>query len=535
LHRPGSAAERRTARILTPPEEDFVRYADILGLALAALWQQKTRTLLTTLGVVFGSLVLAASLSIGHGVQETIERESHRSDFLRRVEVRAQWRGRETDIPADELQVKGEMSDDRRERIRKALLDRRLRFNPDGPQVKLTRDLLRSLAQIEHVEAVMPTVRMYGWAVFGGRSQATEMVSAKPDNGSLWRRVLAGRCFAGPDERSALVSEFLLYQLGVADDSALIDVVGKKLRLEFRVERQGAGLTLYLTKSGGGEATREETSALDKVKKQLPEALDKFALAAPEKDALRRALRERPPRTADVYATELTIAGVLRQPTAEDQKAWWDMVHADVVLPLYTAEDLFFRAPAPNERGVDTATLFVDREQNVKEVIQRVLDTGLDGFGRMDYIERERLTYLLIFGGMTCVAGVALLVAALGIANTMLMSVLERTREVGIMKAVGAGDGHVQLVFLLEGAIIGLLGGGVGLLLAWAASIPGDRWVRSIVMRDMKIELKEALFIFPPWLLAVVMLFAVIVTTLAAVYPARRAAKVNPVTALRHE
>jgi len=114
------------------PEENPVRCADILGLALVALWQQKARTLLTTLGVVFGSLVLAASLSIGQGVQETIERESHRSDYLRRVEVRPQWQGRETDIPAEELRVKGEMSDTRRERIRKALVQRRLRFNANG-------------------------------------------------------------------------------------------------------------------------------------------------------------------------------------------------------------------------------------------------------------------------------------------------------------------------------------------------------------------------------------------------------------------
>jgi putative ABC transport system permease protein len=136
---------------------------------------------------------------------------------------------------------------------------------------------------------------------------------------------------------------------------------------------------------------------------------------------------------------------------------------------------------------------------------------------------------------MTCVAAVALLVAALGIANTMLMSVLERTREIGIMKAVGAGNGHLLCVFLLEGALIGLCGGALGLLFAWGASFPGDAWVRSMVTRDLKIDLQESLFAFPPWLLLTVLLFAVAVTTAAAVYPARRAALVHPVAALRHE
>ena len=136
---------------------------------------------------------------------------------------------------------------------------------------------------------------------------------------------------------------------------------------------------------------------------------------------------------------------------------------------------------------------------------------------------------------MTCVAGVALLVAALGIANTMLMSVLERTREIGIMKAVGAGNLHLQLIFLIEGGLIGLSGGGLGLALGWGASFPADSWVRSMVSRDLKIELSEPIFVFPAWLTLTVLAFAVIVTILAAVAPARRAARVDPVAALRHE
>ncbi len=172
---------------------------------------------------------------------------------------------------------------------------------------------------------------------------------------------------------------------------------------------------------------------------------------------------------------------------------------------------------------------------NVKEVAKQVEDLGLDSRAAIEFIERERLTYILIFGGMTCVAGVALLVSSLGIANTMLMSVLERTREIGIMKAVGADNRHLQFIFLVEGGLIGLAGALIGLLLAYSASFPGDTWVRSMVQRDMKIDLHGSIFAFPPWIGVTVVFFTVLVTTVAALYPARHAAKIDPVKALRHE
>jgi putative ABC transport system permease protein len=517
-----------------------MRIADILGLALSALWQQKARTLLTTLGVIFGSFVLAASLSIGHGVQETIERESRRSKQLRKVDVQPQWQGRQSDIPAEQVRVEGRLNDARRQRIRTALVNRKRNFNPRGPGVPLTRDRLRLLADIEHVEAVIPVVSLNGWAIFGPRSELVTMISAESDSASLRSRIVTGRFFDSPDEPSAVVTELLLYQAGMTDDAAIDGIVGQKVRLEFHAERRAFGLGMYLLKPEGVGNTREESSAMEKIKNQLPGRLDQFDLAPAERDLLGRALRESPPKQAEVYGTEVTVTGVLRMPTEEEQNdagrtMSWEQTYSDVVLPLRTAEDLFFHPSAQGELGVHRALLVVDHEQNVKAVVEEVKKLDLRAFAATEWIDRQRLMYLLIFGAMTCIAGVALLVAALGIANTMLMSVLERMREVGIMKAVGAGNGHIQLIFLVEGALIGLVGGGMGLLLAWAASLPADRWVRSMVQRDLNIELKEALFVFPPWLLLVVVLFAVLVTTLAAVYPARRAAKLSPVTALRHE
>src|ERR1700722_19701123 len=98
-----------------------MRPADLLILPLAALWQQKLRTTLTTLGVVFGSFVLAASLSVGQGVQDLIERESHRSDFWSGINVSPGNPPEQSANPPEPIAVNGEMTEVRRERLRRAI------------------------------------------------------------------------------------------------------------------------------------------------------------------------------------------------------------------------------------------------------------------------------------------------------------------------------------------------------------------------------------------------------------------------------
>jgi putative ABC transport system permease protein len=525
------------ARPFSCCEDLPVRLADILGLALSALWQQKVRTSLTTLGVVFGSFVLAASLSIDQGVQDTITRESSRTDLLRKITVRPQWGSGESDLSAKEAEVKGSMSDARRQRLRQAITEHKARYAGRRPRVTLTREKLRELSALEHVEATVPVVWQNGFALLEQRVQSADVASVRPGDDFSRQRLVAGRFFEAPDERAAVVSEFLLYRWGLTDDADFDTVVGKKLRLEFRPVQREAGFGIYLVKPDGGETSREEVAVLDKIRAQLPTVVQKLDLSATDRDILLKAVRPRPAESATVSSEEFPIVGVVRLATAEERKGPWDPLRteADVLLPVETATDLFFKVPGLGHQGVDQAVVIVDREEHVKEVFGRVKEMGLDGHAAIEFIERERFLYLMIFGGMTCVAAVALLVAALGIVNTMLMSVLERTREIGIMKAVGAGNRHLQLIFVVEGALLGLLGGGFGLLLAWGTSFPGDAWFRSLVSRDLNIELHGSLFVFPLWLIVVVLLFAVGVTTLAAVYPARRAARVDPVTALRHE
>jgi putative ABC transport system permease protein len=524
-----------------------VRWIDLLRLPLAALGQQKIRTCLTTMGVVFGAFVLAASLSIDEGVQRTIEREANKGDVSRKVTVYAGWRPTEPK-KADDVKVAGRMSPERRERIRKILAERALQSDSPQEQVNLTQERLGELSRLPHVRLMIPIVGGRVVATLGNRPEEASVLSGAGEDPEFRKRVVVGRTFESDDERSVLLSEMFAHRIGLVDDADLEQVLGRPLRIEIRSQEDGPSFYVSIAnrpRGGGGrdrdrdrDRGRDEQAALRQLAWQLPGALDALSLTDDERAILKEAIECEPAKAdSGVVVEDFRVVGIFREMNDDERKEAWSQfpADADLVLPRATAVDFALRDSAYREQGLGQAVLFIDDVRNVKEVEGKVEALGLRSHSAHDFIERQRLTYLLIFGGMTCVAGVALLVASLGIANTMLMSVLERRREIGIMKAVGAADWQLQAVFIIEGALIGLVGGALGLLLAWSISFPGDAWVRSMVQRDMKIDLTGSIFAFPAWIGTTVVLFTLGVTIVAALYPARRAAKVDPVTALRHD
>ena len=513
-----------------------MHWFDVLRLPLASLGHQKLRAFLTTMGVVFGAFVLAASLSIDEGVQRTIERESNKGDIARKVNVASNWRVTRTK-PAKEVKVSGRMSPDRRERIRKVLAEQD-QDGVSGEQVNLTSPRLEALSRLPHVRQMVPIVHTGVVATLGNRPEEASVSSGAGEDPELRKRIIAGRAFESDDERSVLLSEMFAYRIGLIDDADLDQVIGKPLRVQIRGQEAGPSLNVFLTDQSKASDSVTEQGALRQLSWQLPEALDRFSLTGEEIEALRKATRQEPAKVDSVaVADDFRVVGIFRKMNEAEQKESWSQFPAetDLVLPRRVAVELANRDPARRDQGIAQAVLFVDDVRNVKEVEDKVKALDLRVWSAHEFIERQRLTYLLIFGGMTCVAAVALLVASFGIANTMLMSVLERRREIGIMKAVGAADWHLQALFVIEGGLIGLIGGVLGLLLAWSISFPGDGWVRSMVHRDMDIELSGSIFEFPSWIATMVVLSTVCVTIIAALYPARRAAKVDPVRALRHD
>jgi ABC-type antimicrobial peptide transport system permease subunit len=114
------------------------------------------------------------------------------------------------------------------------------------------------------------------------------------------------------------------------------------------------------------------------------------------------------------------------------------------------------------------------------------------------------------------------------------MSIFERTREIGIMKAIGAEDVEIKLIFFVEAGVIGLMGGMVGALAAWGIDQLANRLAYQFLLEPKGAHFVN-FFSLPPWLWLGAILFAVLVSVIAALYPAARAARIDPVKALRHD
>ena len=134
----------------------------------------------------------------------------------------------------------------------------------------------------------------------------------------------------------------------------------------------------------------------------------------------------------------------------------------------------------------------------------------------------------------TLIGGIALLVATIGIANTMVMAIYERTREIGILKAMGASRGEIRHMFMLEAGFIGMIGGVLGLVLGWLLGL-GLNQVIEIISRIREQPLHGQFFLVTPLLAVGAIAFATFIGLVAGLLPAQRAAKLDPLEALRHE
>jgi len=185
------------------------------------------------------------------------------------------------------------------------------------------------------------------------------------------------------------------------------------------------------------------------------------------------------------------------------------------------------------EKNYPALVVKVDSAKNVPAVQDAIKKEGFNTFSIQD--ASKAIGYIFAFVDMFLgmFGSLALAVASLGIVNTLVMAILERRREIGVMKAVGASDNDVKLLFFVEAGCMGVVGGVFGVVLGWL--------IGKIINFGINIYLErqdiptQTFFAVPFWLVASAIGFSVVVSLISGLYPAARAAKLDPVQALRHD
>jgi putative ABC transport system permease protein len=521
---------------------------ELTRFALGGLWRQKVRTALTLVGVTVGTCALAFSVALGLGLRAFVDHEFQSRPEFWRVNVHVDEPPADpADVPPEKIAVRGEVSAERRARLSEALVDRYVANRRRRPPVPLTPDRLAAIAALPDVAEVRTFRTADARVTAGGAGKPNLVTAVSGPLADLRPRLLAGRLPEAADE--VVLSELALYDLGRGDDADLERSLGMGVRVEVGGVKHAPPLALARALTGrlpGDELTAAQAAALEKVAAALPGKLAAFDLSAAERAELERLLATKPDPTDDrpfesgaTAAGEYRVCGVVRVLSRADRKAAgplaaWELTRADVFLPPAGAE-LFSRLPWARDGAVYGADVRVRPGGDLPGAAAAVEAMGFRTFSAAKWFAGAKREVTLIAAGLNLFALIALFVAGVGITNTLVTTVVERTGEVGVLRAVGATRGQVLGMFLAEGAFVGLVGGAVGFGLARGLAEPADTWVRGFMQQQMGEALTTpTVFAFPWWLGLGAVGFAVLVTTAAALYPARRAARIHPIDALRY-
>ncbi|HEX8237162.1 MAG TPA: ABC transporter permease [Abditibacteriaceae bacterium] len=184
--------------------------------------------------------------------------------------------------------------------------------------------------------------------------------------------------------------------------------------------------------------------------------------------------------------------------------------------------------------GYDAVVLRANDVTAAKTLVARLRKESFEVQSIDIILDTANRIFSVITVMLALVGGIALFVASIGIVNTMIMSIYERTREIGTLKAMGASRGDIRLMFMIEAGLIGLIGGTIGLLFGWMLGRGLNRaalWYA----HSRNIPIENDLFVITPMLAIQSLLFAFTIGVVAGLYPANRAASLDPLTALRHE
>ena len=472
-----------------------MNWNDLLRMSINSLRRRKLRTFLTVLGVLIGTASIVVMISLGLGMQQSLYQEVEKSGGLTSITVTGTDGG-------DGMRSDKTGSDDQSE---KRIDDR----------------LVETISKLDHVKLAAPVyetsvillkgsyianVQLQGMTTEGLKAQNIDLGEGTlPKTGTGKLNLVFG---------NGVIADF--YEKGSKNgyyDSGKtpnINLMKDSMFLITDTEN-------YDTDNNASSGESTDSSGSDgQSDSGKPRSVQKYVVRA--SGVVSGGLDDYSANYDSVYCDLETLKQLLRKEYAGRVIPGQPKTKAGKPLKEFYYTSLKVKA---------------DDMDHVNEVADVIRNMGYNVKTNAEYLNSMKSQFAVVQAVLGGIGAVSLLVAAIGIANTMMMSIYERTKEIGVMKVLGCSLRNIREMFLLEAAFIGLLGGIAGNILSFVMSAVINVVVGSSGVLSTGTD--SSISYIPWWLVLLSMAFAVLVGVLAGYFPAKRAMKLSPLAAIRNE
>lgn len=462
-----------------------MKFRDMLRMSSSNLWKRKIRTFLTVFGVVIGTASIVVMISIGLGLSRASLAEIEQYGGITTITVTEQ--GSSYGMVDEGDQILGQAYG----------------------SGHLDDDLIGRIKEIAHVKDVYPLLETDALAFCGKYQTNLELRGIPAEKAGLLGLEFAqgGLMEPGSGQMSCVygnmvINNFYNEKTGEGywwnGQMADIDLMNDTVMYIFNTEKYYN----FLWASEG-----ESGQALERPKKYIVDTAGIIAGTSDEYNSNSNYVYCDLEVLKRILKKEYKSGVIPGQPTNAAGKAYKEIYYTSIMVN-------------------------VDKMDNVQQVQKEINQLGYQANSNAEWVEsiQGQAKYIqLALGG---IGAVSLFVAAIGIANTMMMSIYERTKEIGIMKVLGCDMKNIQGMFLMEAGYIGLIGGVLGVALSYAISA-----VVNVVVKNMEMGVNTQLGLsyIPVWLAFVSVFFAIIVGMAAGFFPSLRAMRLSPLAAIRNE